>query len=82
MARYDTLRFMGLFYNFSEEQTAVAELDGWARVRSSSNTISADCDVMDTSFSSKGFNTHQFNRPKPKVSRVPFIIAAPRRAER
>ncbi|XP_065221422.1 muscarinic acetylcholine receptor DM1 isoform X2 [Planococcus citri] len=51
----------------SEEQTAVAELDGWARVRSSSNTISADCEVMDTSFSSKGFNTHQFNRPRPKI---------------
>lgn len=38
-------------------------------MRSSSNTISGDCDVMDTSFGSKGFNAQQHNRHRQKVTR-------------
>lgn len=54
---------------FSDEQVAITEMDGgWARVRSSSNTLSADCDFTDTEFSSRVFQKQQYNRQRRKVS--------------
>ncbi|KAK7605500.1 hypothetical protein V9T40_007358 [Parthenolecanium corni] len=57
----------------SDEQVAITEMDGgWARVRSSSNTLSADCDFTDTEFSSRVFQKQQYNRQRRKIKSRPF----------